>query len=149
MNSCSDTVQLVLVLFATLVLAVRSQNYDVYSYNFDEQPNRIPNVADRPAFNPQQNFAQQPNFPREQQPCDSMSAVHRDQNGPYGSITISNPDYQNIVIRAVYSVAARLPSVRPRLVTSFFQRKKLAWNFPLELFYRADNVRGVVEKGGM
>lgn len=47
-----------------------------------------------------------------QKSCNMLSAVHRDQNGIYGSITIPDPDYQNIVIKAIYSVAARLPSVR-------------------------------------
>lgn len=129
MNFCSHFGQLAFVLIVTLVLAVRSQNYDVYSYNFEPQPS----VAQQPSFHQQQNFPQQSNFPREETSCNSLSAVHRDHDGPYGSITISNPDYHNIVIRAIYSVAARLPSVR-LLSSACLQRKKLAWEFPLELF---------------
>lgn len=166
MNSCSHSVQLVFVMVATLVLAVGSQNYDIYSYNFDQpsripnvveqptfpqqqnfaqqsnfpRPNRIPNVAEQPTFQQQQNFAQQSNFPQEQKSCDLLSAVHRDQNGPYGSITISNPDNQNIVLRAIYSVAARLPSVRPLVTSLSPDSKKLAWKFPLELLKSSGSI---------
>lgn len=119
MTFSSDIAWSVLILAATLVMSATCQNYDVYSYNFDQQSNRVSNVV-------------------EQKSCDQLSAVHLDQNGPYGSISIPNPDYQNIVIKAIYSVAARLPSVRSQVLVVLssvcFQRKKLAWKFPLKLF---------------
>lgn len=99
MNFLIDIARLVFILEATLVLTVNTQSYEESFYNFDQQSNRASNVA-------------------ELRYCDTLSAVHRDQNGPYGSITIPDPDYQNIVIKAIYSVAARLPSVRSQVQVS-------------------------------
>lgn len=98
MNILSDQVWLVFILDVTLILNVNPQN--IYSYNFDQQSDQVNST-------PVSSGAKS---------CDLLSAVHRDQNGPYGSITISNPDYRNIVIKVVYSVAARLPSVRPQVI---------------------------------
>ena len=113
--------KVLIILTINFVFSIaQNENYDVFDFNGEDdfvQTHQFSNGYTQSGLNNALlNFLPGSSQKRKQSsfdsPCESYFSYQKEPRGEtFGTISIPNPDHNKVVIRTVFSVAARLPTV--------------------------------------